>query len=114
MHAEMIALMQRTLDGDADAEERTRLESHLRTCAVCDGEWQALRRVEAQLVAAPMVTPASGFEARVMQRIGQEAGISIGDTLYGDALSKRGGVADTYVKMLRHDIAALKAGMLKN
>ena len=70
MHAEMIALMQRALDGDAGAEERTRLESHLRTCAVCEGEWQALRRVEAQLVAAPMVTPVAGFEARVMQRIG--------------------------------------------
>jgi zinc/manganese transport system substrate-binding protein len=53
-------------------------------------------------------------DPRTMQRIGQEAGISIGDTLYGDALSKRGGVADTYVKMIRHDIAALKAGMLKN
>jgi zinc/manganese transport system substrate-binding protein len=53
-------------------------------------------------------------DPRVMQRIGQEAGISIGDTLYGDALSKPGGVADTYVKMIRHDIGALKAGMLKN
>jgi ABC-type Zn uptake system ZnuABC Zn-binding protein ZnuA len=29
-------------------------------------------------------------------------------------LSKPGGPADTYVKMIRHDIAALKAGMLKN
>jgi zinc/manganese transport system substrate-binding protein len=53
-------------------------------------------------------------DPRVMQRIGQEAAVNIGDTLYGDALSKSGGVADTYVKMIRHDIAALKAGMLKN
>jgi zinc/manganese transport system substrate-binding protein len=53
-------------------------------------------------------------DPRVMQRIAQEAGVSVGDTLYGDALSKPGGPADTYVKMLRHDIAALKAGMLKN
>jgi zinc/manganese transport system substrate-binding protein len=53
-------------------------------------------------------------DPRTMQRIGQETGVSIGDTLYGDALSKPGGVADTYVKMIRHDIVALKAGMLKN
>jgi ABC-type Zn uptake system ZnuABC Zn-binding protein ZnuA len=32
----------------------------------------------------------------------------------GDALSKRGGEADTYIKMLRYDITTLKAGMLKN
>jgi zinc/manganese transport system substrate-binding protein len=52
-------------------------------------------------------------DPRVMQRIGQEAGISVGDTLYGDALSKPGGPAGTYVKMIRHDIEALKAGMLQ-
>ena len=51
---------------------------------------------------------------RVMQRIAQEAGVSVGDTLYGDALSKPGGSAGTYVKMIRHDIEALKAGMLQN
>jgi zinc/manganese transport system substrate-binding protein len=53
-------------------------------------------------------------DPRVMQRIGQEAGVPIGDTLYGDALSKPGGPADTYVKMIRHDIEALKVGMLQN
>jgi zinc/manganese transport system substrate-binding protein len=53
-------------------------------------------------------------DPRVMQRIGQEAGVSVGDALYGDALSKPGGSADTYVKMIRHDIEALKAGMLQN
>jgi zinc/manganese transport system substrate-binding protein len=53
-------------------------------------------------------------DPRVMQRIGQEAGVRVGDTLYGDALSKPEGPADTYVKMIRHDIEALKAGMLQN
>jgi zinc/manganese transport system substrate-binding protein len=53
-------------------------------------------------------------DPRVMRRIGQEAGVSVGDTLYGDALSKPEGPADTYVKMIRHDIEALKAGMLQN
>jgi hypothetical protein len=30
---------------------------------------------------------------------------AFGGTLYGDALSKPGGDADTYLKMLRHDVA---------
>jgi zinc/manganese transport system substrate-binding protein len=53
-------------------------------------------------------------DPRAIQRIGQETGVTIGDTLYGDALSKPGSDADTYVKMIRHDITALKAGMLTN
>ncbi len=53
-------------------------------------------------------------DPRAMQRIAKETGVSLGEALYGDALSKPGGEADTYVKMIRHDIAALKAGMLKN
>ena len=35
-------------------------------------------------------------------------------TLYGDALSTPGGEAGTYIEMIRHDVATLKAGMLKN
>jgi len=53
-------------------------------------------------------------DPRVMERVAQETGAAIGGTLYGDALSKPGGEADSYVQMLRHDIATLKAGMLKN
>jgi zinc/manganese transport system substrate-binding protein len=53
-------------------------------------------------------------DPRAMQRIAQETGAVIGGTLYGDALSAPGGEADSYVKMLRHDVATLKAGMLKN
>jgi zinc/manganese transport system substrate-binding protein len=53
-------------------------------------------------------------DPRVMERVATETGAAIGGTLYGDALSKRGGEADTYIKMLRYDITTLKAGMLKN
>jgi zinc/manganese transport system substrate-binding protein len=53
-------------------------------------------------------------DPRAMQRIAQETGATIGGTLYGDALSKPGGEADSYVKMLRHDISTLKEGLLKN
>jgi ABC-type Zn uptake system ZnuABC Zn-binding protein ZnuA len=49
-----------------------------------------------------------------MQRIAQETGAEIGGTIYGDALSKPGGEADTYVQMIRHDVSTIKAGLLKN
>jgi zinc/manganese transport system substrate-binding protein len=53
-------------------------------------------------------------DPRIMQRIAKETGAAIGGTLYGDALSQPGGEADTYIRMLRHDVTTLKAGMLKN
>jgi len=53
-------------------------------------------------------------DPRAMQQVAKETGASIGGTLYGDALSKPGEDADTYLKMLHHDVATLKAGMMKN
>ena len=53
-------------------------------------------------------------DPRAMQQVAKETGVSIGGTLYGDALSPPGGEADTYLKMIRHDVATLKAGMVKN
>ena len=53
-------------------------------------------------------------DPRAMQQVAIETGASIGGTLYGDALSKPGGDADTYLKMFRHNVATLKAGMMKN
>ena len=53
-------------------------------------------------------------DPRVIERVAQETGAVIGGTLYSDALSKPGGEADTYLKMMRHNIETLKAGMLKN
>jgi zinc/manganese transport system substrate-binding protein len=53
-------------------------------------------------------------DPRAMQQIAKETDASIGGILYGDALSKPGDEADTYLKMLRHDVSTLKAGMMKN
>jgi len=52
-------------------------------------------------------------DPRAMQRIAGETGAVIGGTLYGDSLSPAG-EADSYIKMLRHDVSTLKAGMLGN
>ena len=53
-------------------------------------------------------------DPRAMQRIADETGAVIGGTLYGDSLSPAGGEADSYIKMLRHDVSTLTAGMLRN
>ena len=53
-------------------------------------------------------------DPRAMQRISKETGAVIGGTLYGDALSKPGGEAPTYIDMIRHDVSTLKAGMMLN
>jgi ABC-type Zn uptake system ZnuABC Zn-binding protein ZnuA len=50
-------------------------------------------------------------DPRAIQRIAGETAISIGGTLYGDSLSPAGGEADSYIKMLRHDVSTLSAGM---
>jgi zinc/manganese transport system substrate-binding protein len=70
------------------------------------------RQVEQEHVRALFLD--SITDPRVMERIATETGAAIGGILYGDALSKPGGEADTYIQMLRYDIATLKAGMLKN
>jgi zinc/manganese transport system substrate-binding protein len=53
-------------------------------------------------------------DPRVIERVARESDATIGGTLYSDALSRPGGEADTYLKMARHNIEALKAGMLRN
>jgi len=53
-------------------------------------------------------------DPRAMQQVAQETGATIGGTLYGDALSKPGEEADSYAKMVRHDVTTLIAGMMKN
>lgn len=53
-------------------------------------------------------------DPRALRRIASETGTRIGGTLYGDSLSSQGGEADSYLNLLRHDVLALKAGMLLN
>jgi zinc/manganese transport system substrate-binding protein len=53
-------------------------------------------------------------DPRAVERIAAETGAVIGGTLYGDALSPKGGEAPDYLAMLHHDVSALKAGMLYN
>ena len=70
------------------------------------------RQIQAEHVHALFLD--SITDPRAMERIANETHATIAGTLYGDSLSKPGGEAETYIQMLRHDVATLKAGMLKN
>jgi zinc/manganese transport system substrate-binding protein len=70
------------------------------------------RQIEVERVHALFLD--SITDPRAMERIAKETGAVITGTLYGDALSAPGGEAGTYIEMIRHDVATLKAGMLKN
>jgi zinc/manganese transport system substrate-binding protein len=70
------------------------------------------RQIRAEHVRAVFLD--SITDPRAMQRIASETGAAIGGTLYGDSLSPAGAEAATYLDMLRHDVAVLKAGMRSN
>jgi zinc/manganese transport system substrate-binding protein len=53
-------------------------------------------------------------DPRLIQRIARETGAEVGGELYSDALSKPGEDGDTYVRMFRHNIETLRAGILRN
>ncbi len=50
----------------------------------------------------------------MVEQIAREAGAAVGARLYSDALSTPDGPAPTYEAMMRHNVTALVAGMLKN
>jgi zinc/manganese transport system substrate-binding protein len=50
----------------------------------------------------------------LVDQIARESGAVVGPRLYSDALSGPGGPAPSYEKMMRHNVTALVAGMLKN
>jgi zinc/manganese transport system substrate-binding protein len=54
----------------------------------------------------------NALSPRLVQQIGNEAGATLGGTLYADALSKPGGPADTYLKMFEHNVPLLRSAML--
>ena len=51
-------------------------------------------------------------DPRLVQQLAREAGITVGGTLYPDALSAADGPAPTYVALIRHNVTRLKQAML--
>jgi zinc/manganese transport system substrate-binding protein len=51
---------------------------------------------------------------RLLQQLSKDAGVTVGDSLYADALSAPGQPGATYLQMARTNVSALLAGMQKN
>ena len=61
--------MHAALDGELSAPERHALMEHIGKCAGCDATWRLLGAADGLLGRVPMVTPATGFAARVRVRM---------------------------------------------
>lgn len=53
-------------------------------------------------------------DPRLIDELARDTGTTPGPRLYSDALSRPGGPAPTYIRMIEYNTAALKNGMLKN
>lgn len=73
---------------------------------------QLIRQIRQDKIRAIFVENTN--DPRLIQRIANETGVELGGKLYSDALTRPGEDGDTYVKMFRHNIETLRAGMLKN
>ena len=71
-----------------------------------------IRQVREQKIKALFVENMSN--PGLVDQIARESGAVVGPRLYSDALSRPNGPAPTYEAMMRHNVTALVAGMMKN
>lgn len=69
----MTALMSLALDGLLNSPDRQRMEQHMKTCATCQAEWEAMVQVAALFESSPEVGPPLGFAVRVERRLTEKA-----------------------------------------
>lgn len=62
-------LMSLALDQSTTEDEVHCLKEHLERCPACQEEWRAMQRISLLLTDAPLIGPAPGFAARVIQRL---------------------------------------------
>ncbi|HYW57634.1 MAG TPA: metal ABC transporter substrate-binding protein [Polaromonas sp.] len=71
-----------------------------------------IKQIQKEKIKAVFVENMSN--SKLLAQLSKDAGVTPGPELYADALSKAGGPADTYLKMMRHNMAQLVAGMKQN
>ena len=71
-----------------------------------------IRQIQKEKIKAVFVENMSN--PKLLSQLSKDAGVTIGPALYVDALSKAGGPADSYLKLMRHNAAQLAAGMRQN
>ncbi len=70
---------------------------------------RVIRQVKSEQVRALFLENIS--DPRLVQRIAAESGARVGGTLYSDALSAPGGPADTYLKLMTHNLDAIRQAL---
>ncbi len=73
---------------------------------------QLIRQIQKEKIKAVFVENMSN--PKLLAQLSKDAGVTVGPELYVDALSKTGGPADNYLKLMRHNLTQLTAGMAKN
>jgi len=69
---QMSLLMSLALDGMLDRDAHRRMERHLASCASCQAEWAAMKRVSVLLESSPMTGPPLGFAVRVERSLEEQ------------------------------------------
>ena len=73
---------------------------------------QLIRQIKREKIKAVFVENMSN--PKLIAQLSKDAGVSVGATLYSDALSETSGPASTYMKMMNHNLTQLVAGMKLN
>ena len=76
------------------------------------GVAQLIRQIKKEQIKAVFVENMSN--PKLLAQLSQDTGVTPGATLYVDALSKASGPADSYLKLMRHNVTQLVAGMRQN
>lgn len=73
---------------------------------------QLIRQIQREKIKAVFVENMSN--PKLLTQLSKDAGVTVGPELYVDALSAPGGPADTYLKLMRHNVTQLVLGMKQN
>lgn len=73
---------------------------------------QLIKQIQREKIRAVFVENMSN--PKLLAQLGKDAGVTIGPALYVDALSAAGGPADSYLKLMRHNVMQLALGMKQN
>ena len=73
---------------------------------------QLIRQIQREKIKAVFVENMSN--PKLLAQLGKDAGVTVGPALYVDALSAIGGPADSYLKLMHHNVTQLALGMRNN
>jgi len=73
---------------------------------------QLIKQIQREKIRAVFVENMSN--PKLLAQLSKDAGVTVGPALYVDALSAVDGPADSYLKLMRHNVTQLVVGMLRN